>query len=204
VGQVLRTHPPAQLVKAYVYLDGGAPRPPSDILFRLGRFLVVGGAGTAGPGVVVERRTVALDPRLVDSGGAHPAVDRGAPRSRRRLTPLAIAGWSLVSAGLATTLVGGVLVGIDGHTIVGSDREADRYQTDTAGYATLGTGLGVAVIGAVLLVVDAVRAKRQRASRSASPEDASRASPTRGARVTVTPLVAPRAGGGFFGLSGRF
>ncbi len=158
--------------------------PDARVLGELGRYLLEGGVPGRGvrrakiaPPVRRARRVVVASPRP------------GAWRRRASMTAFGVAGWILLGSGLITAGTGGVLWGIDGHTRLGAAREADRYDTDRAGTVVLGVGLGVAALGAVLLIVDAAgRRQRKPAPR----------------RTRFGPLVAPTRGGWALGLRGRF
>ena len=190
VGRVVKVAPSRLLVTAFIYTHGRMLS--GTTLTNLAHFLL--GIGAPGPGVVVQRGASPPvhgrhgPPRTARAGGGASA-EPGKP-SRG----LAIAGWVLLSGGLAGVGAGGVLIGIDGHTIMGAARAADRYDTDKAGYGVLGVSLAVAAAGAVLVVVDALRRSKATTSRT------SRFLPL----PTVVPTVVPTSEGAVFGLTGRF
>ncbi len=121
------------------------------------------------------------------------------------LTPLAISGWALLSVGLAGVVGGGVALALDGREISSGAQGREVLYSKTAGGATLGVGLGVAAVGAVLLIVDAVRGD---AASAAGAADAARGEPPRraGAQPRAAASLQPTLGPGGLGvgLSGRF
>jgi PEGA domain len=160
--------------------------PGAEALGGLGRYLLEGGV----PGAGVHRATISLPVRRARQG--RPVTDPSGVEPWRRpgsMTGFGVAGWILLGSGLITAGTGGVLWGIDGHTRLGAAREADRYDTDRAGTVVLGVGLGVAALGAVLLIVDAVARRR------------SRPAPR---RTRLQPVLAPTRDGWSLGLAGRF
>jgi len=177
-GRVLRA--------AYVPVAGSGPG--AGVLDRLGRYLIDGGMS----GLGVHRAKIAPPARRIRRAALAP-LRSGEWRRRASLTGYGVAGWILLGGGLVTAGIGGMLWGIDGKTRVGAAREADRYDTDRAGTVVLGVGLGVAALGAVLLIVDAVRRRRRRPRRASGPH-----------RSRLMPVVAPTRGGWSVGLTARF
>ncbi len=135
----------------------GAEDPGADLLGKLGRYLLEGGV----PGQGVRKAALELLPRH---------TWRSSAGRQRRISPpitgYGVAGWLLLSAGLAGVATGGTLWGIDGLTRIGASRRADRYDTDLIGKVSLGVGLGAVAVGSVLLIVDRVRRARQRVGSS--------------------------------------
>ncbi len=165
------------------YVSGKGVEPDDDRIGRLGRYLL--GGGNPEPGVV----RLSTAPFRRAPLKAAPTKGAGVARPNGAMTGYGVAGWILLGGGLVTVGAGGLLWGLDGRTRLGAARDADRYSTQQAGMVTLGVGLGVAALGAVLLIVDAVKRRRR------APEHT---------RVPVLPLLSPARGGCSVGLRARF
>lgn len=144
VGEVLHLKRRSRIAQAYVVIDRSEPS--SVTLQRLASFLLYGGVPGRGVIVVGKGHSAAL------------SAAPGAPR-RRRLSGLAIAGWTTVATGLAVGIGGGVALGLDGRVF---DHESGRaiYTTKKLGIGLIIGGLGAAAFGVTFLIVDYVRQRR--------------------------------------------
>lgn len=159
VGRSVSVARPRDQALAYVYIE---PLPPSKTtLIRLARFLLNGGDPGGGVHVAKVSDGRSLD-RLRPRGGSGGGPGHGTRRGRRGVSGLGVAGWTVFALGLAGAAGGGVTLAFDGRTSSPATTTTPRqvYHTRTLGLGVLGGGLGLAAVGAVLLIVDAALGRR--------------------------------------------